>query len=144
MHPQVKTIGIATVINDSLEVNASQMMRQALAEQFSLDSSLKVKDIEDADCILYGRIKDVRTISSMHDTYNGEQTYIPAEWSLEVKFEFVVLIPGRTEPLIPSRTVVGTTVYQVMGDHDVTRRRGVQQACRDVAERVVTYTTEAW
>ncbi|OGV57920.1 MAG: hypothetical protein A2X45_20945 [Lentisphaerae bacterium GWF2_50_93] len=144
MHPQVKTIAIATIKNDTIEAMATQYMRQALAEQFDIDHSLKVKSLEEADCIIYGRIVEVKTTSIGFDSSNNEQSYMPAEFALRITFEFVVIVPGREKPLINAREVEGVATYQVAADNDIARRRGVQQACRMAAQRAVVYTVEAW
>lgn len=144
MHPQVKSIAIAPVTNETLEPMVAAYMRQSLCEQFQFDSSLKVRSLEEADCVLYGRVTEVKVSGSVNDTYDLEQTYIPAEFSVGVAFEFTVIIPGRAKPLINKRQVSGSTSYQVMADQDITRRRGVQQACRNAAQQAVNYTVEAW
>ena len=144
MHPQVKSIAIAPITNDTLEPFASAQMRQALCEQFQWDNSLKLKTLQTADCILYGKIVEVRTRASAEDTTDNAQTYRASEWSVSVIFEYVVMIPGRKEPLIGKRRVSGSAKYQVAADQAITRRRGVLQACRNAAEQAVIYTTEAW
>ncbi len=144
MHPQVKSIAIAPIKNDTLEPFASANMRQSLCEQFQFDNSLKLKQIPTADCILYGKIIEVTTAATMEDSVDNEQTYRAAEWRVSIVFEFVVMIPGRKKPLIKKRRVSGTAKYQVAADQAITRRRGVQQACRNAAEQAVVYTTEAW
>ncbi len=144
MHPQVKSIAIAPIKNDTLEPFASAEMRQSLCEKFQFDNSLKLKQIPTADCILYGKIIEVKTTATMEDSVDNAQTYRAAEWGVSVVFEFVVMIPGRKKPLIRKRRVSGTAKYQVAADQAITRRRGVQQACRNAAEQAVVYTTEAW
>jgi hypothetical protein len=145
MHPQIKSIAIAPVVNDTLEPNVSAYMRQALSEQFQLDGSLKVESLSKADCILYCKVTEVKNTSTdLRDSTNGDLTYRPMEWAISVDANFTVMIPGRTAPLISAREVNGSASYQVMADHDIARRRGLQQACRDMAETMVDYTTEAW
>jgi Lipopolysaccharide-assembly len=144
MHPQVKSIAIAPLKNDTIEAMATQFMRQALAEQFDIDRSLKLKSLEEADCVIYGRIIEVKTTAIGFDSNNNEQSYQPAEFALKIKFEFVVIIPGREKPLINTREVEGVATYQVAADNDIARRRGIQQACRMAAQKAVVYTVEAW
>jgi hypothetical protein len=144
MHPQVETIAIAPVKNETLEEFATPCMRQALSEQFQLDNSLKVKSIETADCVLYGVVKKIETMGIGFDSTNNEQTYAPAEFALKVTFEFTVIIPGRSKSLINTREVSGVAAYQVTADNEIARRRGIQQACRDAAQKAVVYTVEAW
>ena len=144
MHPQVKTIAVAPMKNDTIEAMATQYMRQALAEQFDIDRSLKLKSLEEADCVIYGRIVEVKTLSIGYDSSNNEQSYQPAEFVLRIKLEFVVIIPGRANPLIDTHEVEGEATYQVTADLDIARRRGIQQACRMAAQKAVVYTVEAW
>jgi outer membrane lipopolysaccharide assembly protein LptE/RlpB len=144
MHPQVHSIAIAPVKNETMEPMAGTFLQQALREQFSLDGSLTVKEMGEADCILYGRIVDAKTTHTSSDTKNDMQEYRAAEWAVKVTFEYTVIIPGRANELIERRQVTGTAVYQVATDPDTARRRGVQQACRNAAQTAVVYTVEAW
>ena len=144
MHPQVKSIAIAPITNETLAPFISADMRGALCSQFQFDNSLKLKDLKTADCILYGRVTEVKVNATSEDSSDNEQTYRAAEWQLNVTFEFMVMIPGREKPLISKRRVVGAARYQVMADQAVTKRRGIQQACREAARQAVIYTTEAW
>ena len=144
MHPQVKSIAIAPITNETMEPLCSTYMRQALSEQYQFDGSLKVKGLKEADCIIYGRVLNIKIVATANQSYDGEQRYTPSEWRIEVKFEFTVLIPGREKPLINNRQVFGTATFQVMSDHEVTRRLGVEQACRNAAQQAVSYTVEAW
>ncbi len=144
MHPQVNTIAIAPIKNETLEEFATPSMRQALAEQFQVDNSLKLKTVEEADCVLYGRITKIKTTGIGFDSTNNEQSYTPAEFALELTFEFNVIIPGRSKSLINTREVTGVAAYQVNADNEIARRRGIQMACRAAAEKAVIYTVEAW
>ena len=144
MHSQVKTIAIAPIKNNTLEPYGSAAMRAALCEQFQFDGSLKVVSLEKADCILYGRITSVESRGTIDDSFDNKQTYRPSEWQVTINFEFEVVIPGRKKPLIAKRVVAGTAQYQVMADQEVTRRRGLKQACINAARDTVVYTVEAW
>jgi hypothetical protein len=144
MHPQVKTVAVAPVTNETLEPHVSAVLRGALCEQFQFDGSLKLKSLQEADCIVYGRVIEVKTIATADDSYDNKQTFRAAEWEVQVTFEYEVLIPGKLRPLISKRRVVGTAKYQIFVDAETTRRRGVMQACRNAAREAVIYTTEAW
>lgn len=143
-HPQLKSIAIATIQNNTYEPDVSALMRQALSENFQVDNSLKVKSEREADCILYGRILEVSTDSSDKRTTNNEQIYRTADFKVDVNFEFVVIIPGRAEPVVGTRQVVGTSNYQVTADQFISKKAGLAQACRDAAKQAVYYTVEAW
>ena len=143
-HPQIKTIAIAPVTNESLAYNAAADLRGMLCDQFMFDGSFKIKEQETADCIVYARIISVVTAETMSDSYNNDQTYQAAEWSATVKVEFTVVIPGRKDPLVSKRVVDGIAHYQVEADVETNRRRGILMACRDAAQQLVQYTAEAF
>ena len=65
MHPQIKSIAIAPVSNDTMLYNVSAQMRGALAECFQTDGSLKVAGEGTVDCAVGSR--DILT--------DGECTY---------------------------------------------------------------------
>ncbi len=143
-HPQIKTIAIAPVTNETTIYNAATFMRGMLCDQFMFDGSFKIKEQETADCIVFARILEITTAEVMSASYNNDQTYRAAEWSATVKVEFTVIIPGRKDPLVNKRIVTGITNYQVEADVETNRQRGIQMACRDAAQQLVQYTTEAF
>ena len=144
VHPQIKTIAISTIRNDTSEPLLTELARTQIAARFQSDNSLKLVSKEDADCILYVRL--VKTTNSMRRYNPGyeEDEYRPAEFHIDVNAEMEVLIPGRSEPLIPKRAVVGGANYQYNVDPQVGRYYGLRQACYDLAGEIVEYTTEAW
>ena len=144
MHPQVKSIAISEIRNDTKEPLLTEVVRTQLAGQFQFDNSLQLKSKEKADCILYCRITDVETRSIRFDSTDSEKTYRPAEFSITIKAEFTVLIPGRAEPLIQKRSVTGTTNYQYNADPNAGKYYGMRQAAYNLANKIVEYTTEAW
>jgi len=144
MHPQVKTVAVAPVTNETLEPYVAADLRNAICEQIQFDGSLQLKDLKSADCIIFGRVIDIKTVATAHASFDADQSFRAAEWEVQVTFEYEVIIPGKKRPLIPKRRVTGNAKYQIFTDPQTTRRRGVQQACRNAARQVVTYTVEAW
>ena len=144
MHPQIKTIAISTIRNDTREPLLTELARTQIAARFQSDNSLKLVSKEEADCILYVRL--VKTTNSMRRYNPGyeEDEYRPAEFHIDINAEMEVLIPGRSEPLIPKRSVTGGANYQYNVDPQVGRYYGLRQACYDLAGEIVEYMTEAW
>ncbi len=144
-HPQLKTIAIAAVKNDTTEYNLGRVLQNTLAEQFMLDGTMKVVSEAKADCILYARIKD-STISEVTvvNSWEKDTDFRPEEWKITIHAEYSVVIPGKKEPLIPLREVSGSANYQAPGDINSARLRGAAQACRETAVGIVEFTTEAW
>ncbi|MCI7644430.1 MAG: LPS assembly lipoprotein LptE [Lentisphaeria bacterium] len=144
MHPDVKSIAVAPVVNETTAYNASMNMRKALLEQFMRDGSLKLVNQKAADCIMYGRIINVDVVMVINDQEDHGDTYIPQEWKATVKYEFSVIIPGRKEPLVSKREVSGSANFQVQADMNPNQLNGIYAACQDAAYNAVVATTEAW
>ncbi|MHB9138658.1 MAG: LPS assembly lipoprotein LptE [Victivallaceae bacterium] len=143
-HPQVKTVAIAPVTNETIAYNAAADLRGMLCDQFMFDGSFKIKEQGTADCIVYAKILEILTSAVAIASYNNDQTYQPAEWMVTIKVEFTVIIPGRKDPLVSKRTVSGTANYQVQADVETNRRRGILMAGRNAAQQIVQYTAEAF
>lgn len=143
-HPQIKTIAIAPVTNETLAYNAAADLRGMLCDQFMFDGAFKIKEQGTADCIVYAKILSIDTSVVATASYNNDQTYQAAEWQVTMKVEFTVIIPGRKDPLVPKRTVSGSANYQVQADVETNRRRGIMMAGRNAAQQLVQYTTEAF
>ena len=144
MHPQIKTIAISTIRNDTREPLLTELARQQIAAQFQSDNSLKLVSKEEADCILYVRIVSVSNSMRRYKPSYEDDDYRPAEFHISLKAEMEVLVPGRSEPLIRKRTVSGASNYEYNVDPQVGRYYGLRQACFDLGGQIVEYTTEAW
>ena len=144
MHPQIKTIAIAAIRNDTREPLLTELARTQIAAQFQSDNSLKLVSKEEADCILYVRMVSVSTSMRRYNPSYIDEEYRPAEFKVSLSAEMEVLVPGRSEPLIPKRTVSGSANYQYNVDPQVGRYYGLRQASFDLGGQIVEYTTEAW
>ena len=49
MHPQIKTVAVAPVQNETVEYNLTAQVRNLLCERFMVDGSLKLVDEKEAD-----------------------------------------------------------------------------------------------
>ena len=144
MHPQVKSIAIAPVTNETLVYNTSAILRNRLTEAFMRDGSMKVTSLREADCILYARVLDINYRETTPATFDDEITYRPMEWRIWMTVEFTVLIPGNKEPLIRKQEVTADSLFQVQADFFVNRQRGIEQCSWHVSRRVVQQVTENW
>lgn len=144
MHPQIKTIAFADIQNETKEPMLTSTMRRELAGQFQFDGSLRIAEKETADCILYMKIIKVKTGTIREDSSDGQETYRPAEFGMEITADFTVIVPGRSEPLIPMRRISARSIYQYQADPQLGRLNGLRQACFELARLAVQYTTEAW
>lgn len=144
MHPQVKSIAVAPVKNETKEILLAGSMRDQLCEQYQVDGSLKLKSLSTADCIIYTEVKSATVVATRSSSYDGDRTYRPDEFKATVTVEYVIMIPGRSEPLLPKRTVTGSASFQTLADPNNARFYGMRQACYEAARMIVQYSTEAW
>lgn len=145
-HPQLKTVAVAPVQNETTEVNLTAQVRNLLCERFMTDGSLKLVDEKKADCIVYARIIKVSfsEVSWAKHDKEQEDLFVPNEWRVSLIIEFSVVIPGRAEPLVKTRTVSGTADFETGPDQMTGRMNGVRQAAYAAAEKVVSSFTEGW
>ena len=143
MHPQISTVAVAPVVNETTMYNASAVLRQKLSELFTTDGSLKLKSIGNADCIVYARIMKVSYKESSGHISDDDE-FLPNEWTVSADVEFSVIIPGRAKPLIGPRVVTGTAQFVSDADLENARLNGMRQALFDAARSVVSNLTEAW
>lgn len=144
MHPQIKSIAFADIQNETKEPLLTEIIRRELAGQFQFDGSLRIAEKETADCILYMKIVNIKTGTIREESSDGQETYRPAEFGMEITADFTVIIPGRSEPLIPMRRISARSIYQYQADPQLGRINGLRQACFDLSRKAVQYTTEAW
>ena len=144
MHPQIKTIAVAPVENKTIVYHLAADARSLLCERFMVDGSLKLKDMKTADCIIYAKVTKVQFSEVADVTRDQGENYHANEWSASVTIEYTVIIPGRKQPLLRTRSVTGTANFQGLGDIETGRSQGVRQACYDAATKVVQDTTEGW
>ena len=143
-HPQIKTVAIADVKNETYEVLAATLLRNLLAERFQFDNSLKVTSLEKADCIVYARVTNVSN-SGISWSYNSkEEDYRANEYRLTVTVQYMVRMPGRAQPLVPQTTVTGSCLYLFALDPAIGRVGALKQALLRISNQIVSSTTEAW
>lgn len=146
MHPQIKSIAVAPVVNETVVYNVAGNLRSLLCERFMTDGSLKLLNESKADCILYARVLDVSysEIGWTSNRIDEDSNFQPEFWQVNVKVEFSVILPGRAAPLISKRTVTGNSWFESNVDLEEARNNGVKQGLFDAAKQIVDATTEAW
>ena len=142
-HPQLSTVAVAPVSNDTLSYNAAAILRQKLTEVFTTDGTMKLKSISTADCIVYAKITKVSYVESSGHL-NDDDDFLPNEWRVMATVEFSVVIPGRAKPLIGPKTVTGSAEFISDADLENARTNGLRQALFDASRTIVSNVTEAW
>lgn len=146
MHPQFKTVAVAPVQNETVEYDLAAQVRGLLCERFMVDGSLKLVDEKEADCIVYARVTDVRfsEVSWAKDSKDGEDIFLPNEWSVTMTLEYSVVIPGRAQPLVKARKVTGTADFETGPDQMIGRLNGIRQAAYDASKNLISSFAEGW
>ena len=146
-HPQLKSVAVAPVVNDTLAYNAAANLRGLLSECFQTDGTLKLTGMSKADCIVYARITSVNfsEISwGSRDKANGNDSFTPNQWLVKLKTEYSVIIPGKATPLIKSQKVTASAEFMSGPDIEISRNYAIKQACFIAAKTIVSELTEAW
>ena len=143
-HPQIRTIAIADVKNETYEVLASAILRNILAERFQFDNTLKLTSMQKADCIVYARVLEVNNLSISYRNFNKVENFRPNDYRLSITVEYTVLMPGKPKPLVPKRIARSSSLYQFTYDPAIGRENALRQCALRVADIIVAATTEAW
>ncbi len=143
MHPQIRTIAVAPVVNETIAYNVSAEVRGLLCEAFMTDGSLKLVDTSKADCIVYARVLGVN-FSEISWATKSNDFDVPNQWQVSLFIEYSVVIPGQAKPLLSARKASGSADFQTGADQEIGRRNGIRQAAYAAAKNVVAGVTEAW
>jgi hypothetical protein len=142
-HPQLKSVAIAPVINDTLAYNAAANMRGQLAERFQVDGTMKLTGMSQADCIVYARITNIK-LWEIDSSSSNDDDFLPNQWGVSLTVEFSVVIPGQAKPLIDKRKATGSAEFMSGPDIEISRNYAIKQACYSAAKDLVSQVTEAW
>ena len=143
MHPQIQSIAIAPVTNDTVAYNLAPQVRGLLCETFQQDGSLQLRRESNADCILYARVTSIKFNSSTWSSTYDDENYVPTEWKVTVSIEYSVVIPGDLKPLKKGKAS-GSSVFMTGADMEAGRANGIRLAAFDAAKKVVHQVTEGW
>ena len=143
MHPQINSIAIAPVTNETVAYNLAPQVRGLLCETFQQDGSLQLKRESNADCILYARVTGIKFSSSSWSSTYDDENYVPTEWTVSVTIEYTVVIPGELKPLVKGKAS-GSAKFMTGADMETGRTNGIRLAAFDAAKKIVHQVTEAW
>jgi hypothetical protein len=141
-HPQIKSIAVAPVTNDTTTYNLAAQVRGILCEAFMSDGSLKLTHLSTADCIIYTKVEGVSFSEISWSTDSGER-FVPNEWRVRLHLSYTVVIPGEAAPLT-SGSVTGTADFMTGPDMEIGRLNGMRQAGLSTANQIVVNTVEDW
>lgn len=144
-HPQISSLGVAPVVNETLLYNAAGNLRALLCERIMTDGTYKLRRENEADCVVHARVIDAKFSEvswSSDDNIAGD--FFPEYHKVDVEVEYSVIVPGRAKPLIGPAKVKGTAMYDRIVDLETARLKGVKQALWEATKKIVDGCTEAW
>ena len=141
-HPQIKTIAIAPVTNETTSYNAAAQTRNILSEVFVSDGTLKLTHLSDADCILYAKVKKV-AFSEASWSSGSKDKFVPNQWKVTVSLDYSVILPGQAKPLVKG-SAGGEAKFMTGPDMEIGRLSGIRQALLAAAKNIVIAVTEGW
>jgi hypothetical protein len=144
-HPQLETISVAPVVNETTSYNASAILRGMLCERITTDGSMELESTKKSDCILYARITDEQYKAVDYPTapYGGD-AFLANEWKCTVTVEYSLILPGRGKPLIKNRKATGSSEFITGPDLETSRMSSMRQAFFAAAKDIVSAVTEGW
>lgn len=144
MHPQIKSVAIAPIHNNTLEPLASDVMRMQLAGEFQRDGALKLKRLSQADCVVYATIVSVTNRTIEDASFDGGVTYTPEKFEMKINVKYKVIIPGSGTALINEAVASGSAYYEILSDPATAKSSALKFACFHAAQQIVSQITEAW
>jgi hypothetical protein len=146
MDPDLGTIAIGTVANETREPMLTSYFRNEVPAMFMRDGSLQVVN-GSADCVLQARITgyNLRQIGEEETISNDEDQRLNRTviWGVDVNVEYEVLRADGTA-YIPTTVATGKAEFSELIDLEVVRKDGLRQAIYDAADQIVTAVTNPW
>ncbi len=151
MHPQVKTMAVGRVDNATREPQLEGLFKAKLADKIMTDGSVSLAPADQADAILNATVRSIsfealaatkqRDKAARQDDKDEYQTSL---YRALVTVEVTVMVPGKTTPLVSTRTIQGVGDFNQLPDLQVARRAAYDLALRDAAAKAIAEVTEAW
>ena len=142
-HPQLDSIAVAPVINETEIYNASSDVRMLMSEVIMQDGTFKLGDMRRADAILYMTVENIAFAEASRASVKNKLEYRPEEWRVRVDISYKLIVPGQGKPL-RSGKVDGDVRFQAGADVENGRLRAVRQACFMAARNIIYAIAEGW
>ena len=141
-HPQLESIAVAPVVNDTTSYNLSAQARNILCETIVSDGTLKLTHLSTADCILYAKVTNVSFREVSWSSKDSDE-FVPNQWSVSISLDYSVILPGEAKP-IASGSTTGSAQFMTGPDMEIGRLGGIRQAMLAASKSIVTRITEGW
>ena len=142
-HPQLDSIAVAPVINETEIYNAASDMRMMMSEVIMQDGTFKLADMRRADAILYITVQNIAFGEAVRATVQNEIEYRPDEWRTWITVTYKLVVPGQGKPLLSGRKEAHIR-FQAGADVESGRLRAVRQVAFVAAKKIVQAIAEGW
>jgi hypothetical protein len=147
-HPQIRSVAIGAIDNDSEDPRLAILMNEALKEAVMHDGSFRLVAVEDADVIITGRFGEIKqqgigfrrgdkaTDKDSSDTYRNDsyRSNLNFDYKLQTRKELLIKQTSRSE----------SAEFVESLDFQTDRREALKVACRRLAGKVVVSLSEGW
>lgn len=142
-HPQLESVAVAPVVNDTAVYNAASDMRMMMSEVIMQDGTFKLSDQKKADAIIYLTVSKVEFSDVGDASIESDDRYSPDEWQTTVTVNYALILPGQGGKLREGE-VKGSARFQAPLDIESSRLRAVRQSCYEAAQNIIYNLAEGW
>lgn len=151
MHPDVETIALGEVHNDTELHGFNGVLRNCLSAELMRDGSARLVDPGTADALMQVRLADVRVsaastakVRSEDASVNDSHSYQVDTYRASVTLQVSLVAPGKATPLVEWRRVKGTAEFARTAEMVDARRDGIEQAMVNACRQAVLEIGESW
>lgn len=139
--PHIKTIAIPTFDNQTAEFNIEETITDGIRAQFIQENILKLRDENDSDSILSGKILSVTDSPLVYkDTQLGEEV---EEYRVTIKVS-IEWYDRINDKIILKKQVTGYGDYDPSGATDNTREKALDEAIKQISEEIINSILAIW
>ncbi len=132
--PEIRTITIPTLVNDTLEAGIENVLTKAVIREFNLDRRLKVVRGKEADSILTGSIQEFSIWSISYDAAG-----LALEYRAQVTMGLTLRRVDTDEILWEAPSLREIEQYRVTSDvltNEARKREAIEEIAKQLAETI--------
>lgn len=137
---QVETLAVPVFKNLTLEPRSSVLITDSVVKQLQRDGTFRITSEDGADAVLKGTIRTMERRQLRSAKFN---TLRSREVLLRIFVDYVVEEPG-TGLILSEGSVQGETNIFLSRNFQLSERQGLEDATRDLAEKLVARIAEGW
>jgi len=134
----IRSIAIPPFENQTAEFGIAELLSEAVEDEFRSDNTLKIRNLNNADSILYGTIVRVDDHPS---TYNADESVEEYRITVTVHIRYEDRLKGKT---VWEENISDFGIYAFTGGSSAERDQGLQEAVTKLAEDILNKTVSGW